>query len=54
MTGSKWPTKRRISAPFSRSHRRMDAAVLFCFVFFYIFFAGGGVWSLDRAALKQD
>jgi putative oxidoreductase len=30
-----------------------DAAVLFCFVFFYIFFAGGGVWSLDRAALKQ-
>jgi putative oxidoreductase len=31
-----------------------DAAVLFCFVFFYIFFAGGGAWSLDRAALKQD
>jgi putative oxidoreductase len=31
-----------------------DAAVLFCFVFFYIFFAGGGAWSLDRAVLKQD
>ncbi len=25
-----------------------------CFVFFYIFFAGGGSWSLDRAVLKQD
>ena len=26
-----------------------DAAMLFCFTFFYIFFAGGGAWSLDRA-----
>jgi putative oxidoreductase len=26
-----------------------DAAVLYCFVFFYIFFAGGGPWSYDRA-----
>jgi putative oxidoreductase len=25
-----------------------DAAVLFCFVFFYIFFAGGGAWSRVR------
>lgn len=25
-----------------------DAAVLYCFVFFYIFVAGGGMWSLDR------
>jgi len=24
-----------------------DAAVLFCFVFFYIFVAGGGPWSID-------
>jgi putative oxidoreductase len=24
-----------------------DLAVLFCFVFFYIFVAGGGVWSVD-------
>jgi putative oxidoreductase len=31
-----------------------DAAILYCFAFFYIFFAGGGAWSLDRAALKQD
>ena len=26
-----------------------DAAVLYCFVFFYIFVAGGGPWSVDRA-----
>ncbi len=26
-----------------------DLAVLFCFVFLYLAFAGGGVWSLDRA-----
>ena len=25
-----------------------DAAVLFCFIFLYIFFAGGGPWSLDQ------
>jgi putative oxidoreductase len=25
-----------------------DAAVLYCFIFFYIFVAGGGVWSVDR------
>jgi len=31
-----------------------DAAVLFCFAFLYLFFAGGGAWSVDRAALKQD
>ena len=31
-----------------------DAAVLFSFAFFYIFFAGGGPWSVDRALLKQD
>jgi putative oxidoreductase len=31
-----------------------DAAVLYCFTFFYIFFAGGGPWSLDRAVLRQD
>lgn len=23
-------------------------AILFCFVYFYLFVAGGGVWSLDR------
>jgi putative oxidoreductase len=31
-----------------------DAAVLFCFAFFYIFFAGGGPWSVDRVVLKQN
>jgi putative oxidoreductase len=31
-----------------------DAAVLFCFAFFYIMFAGGGPWSVDRVALKQN
>jgi putative oxidoreductase len=30
-----------------------DAAVLYCFVFLYLVFAGGGAWSLDRVALKQ-
>lgn len=30
-----------------------DAAVLYCFIFFYIFFAGGGPWSLDRGVLRQ-
>jgi putative oxidoreductase len=31
-----------------------DAAVLYCFVFLYIFFAGGGSLSVDRALLRQD
>jgi putative oxidoreductase len=26
-----------------------DAAVLYCFIFLYIFVAGGGAWSVDRA-----
>jgi putative oxidoreductase len=26
-----------------------ESAVLFCFVFLYLAFAGGGVWSLDQA-----
>lgn len=30
-----------------------DAAVLYCFVFLYIFFAGAGPWSLDRAIQRQ-
>ncbi|CAN7230802.1 DoxX family protein [Phenylobacterium sp. LjRoot225] len=29
-----------------------DAAILFCFVFLYLAFAGGGPWSLDRAIRK--
>jgi|ERR1700719_1628913 putative oxidoreductase len=31
-----------------------DAAVLYCFVFLYLLFAGGGPWSVDRVALKQN
>jgi len=31
-----------------------DAAVLYCFIFFYFVFAGGGPWSVDRLALKQE
>jgi putative oxidoreductase len=30
-----------------------DAAILFCFVFLYIFFAGPGPWSID-AWLKKN
>lgn len=26
-----------------------DAAILFCFVFLYLFFAGSGAWSVDKA-----
>ena len=29
-------------------------AVLYCFVFLYLVFAGGGPWSINRAVLKQD
>lgn len=25
-----------------------DGAILYCFLFFYLFLAGGGPWSLDR------
>ena len=31
-----------------------ELAVLYCFVFFYLFFAGGGAWSLDRLIWKKD
>lgn len=31
-----------------------EDAVLFCFVFFYIAFAGGGPVSVDRLVLKQN
>ncbi len=31
-----------------------ELAVLYCFVFFYLFFAGGGAWSLDRLISKKD
>ncbi len=31
-----------------------DAAILYCFVFLYMIFAGGGAWSLDRWVRKTD
>jgi len=31
-----------------------DAAILYCFIFLYLAFAGGGAWSLDRAIWKRD
>ncbi|MBW8814513.1 MAG: DoxX family protein [Caulobacterales bacterium] len=30
-----------------------EAAVLYCFVFLYLAFAGGGLWSLDAAVRKR-
>src|SRR3954466_8666063 len=30
-----------------------EAAVLYCFVFFYLAFAGGGEWSLDALIRKR-
>jgi len=29
-------------------------AILYCFVFLYLVFAGGGPWSVDRVVLKSD
>ena len=26
-----------------------EGAILFCFIFLYLAFAGGGAWSVDRA-----
>lgn len=30
-----------------------ELAVIYCFVFFYLFFAGGGAWSLDNLLRKK-
>lgn len=30
-----------------------DAAILFCFVFLYLFVAGGGAWSVDNAVRER-
>jgi putative oxidoreductase len=32
---------------------RGDAAILYCFFFLYLAFAGGGAWSLDRLIWKK-
>jgi putative oxidoreductase len=31
-----------------------DAAILYCFVFLYLAFAGGGPWSLDALLRRKD
>jgi putative oxidoreductase len=31
-----------------------DAAILFCFIFLYFVFAGGGSWSLDAVMRRRD
>ncbi len=31
-----------------------EGAILYCFIFLYIAFAGGGPWSVDRAVLNGD
>ena len=31
-----------------------EPAVVYCFVFFYFIFAGGGAWSLDRLIWKAE
>ena len=31
-----------------------EPAVIYCFVFFYFVFAGGGAWSLDHLLWKRD
>jgi putative oxidoreductase len=38
---------------FSPINNRGDAAVLYCFIFLYIAFAGGGPWSLDAILARQ-
>ncbi len=32
---------------------RGESAILFCFIFFYLIFAGPGPWSLDRKIFKR-
>lgn len=34
-------------------NNRGDAAILYCFIFFYIAFAGGGPWSLDAILARR-
>ena len=33
---------------------RGEGAILYCFIFFYIAFAGGGPWSLDAVLRKRS
>lgn len=34
-------------------NNRGDAAILYCFIFLYIAFAGGGAWSLDALLARR-
>lgn len=31
-----------------------DSAILYCFIFLYFFFAGGGAWSVDAMRLRTS
>jgi putative oxidoreductase len=31
-----------------------ELAVIYCFVFFYLAFAGGGPWSIDSLIWKEE
>lgn len=42
------------SAHFLPIINKGELAVLYCFVFFYFIFAGGGSWSLDRIIWKEQ
>jgi putative oxidoreductase len=33
---------------------RGELAVVYCFIFFYLVFAGGGAWSVDRLIRKSE
>ncbi|GGB96465.1 hypothetical protein GCM10011352_23230 [Marinobacterium zhoushanense] len=33
---------------------RGEPAVLFCFIFFFLAFAGGGAWSVDKLIAKRE
>lgn len=38
---------------FFPTHNGGDAAILFCFVFLYLVFAGGGPWSVDALTGRE-
>ena len=45
LSPTSWPMRRAPSFPYANGG---EGAVLYCFVFLYLAFAGGGVWALDR------
>ena len=42
-----------IKASFWPALNQGDAAIMFCWVFFYLAFAGGGAWSVDALVRKR-